>query len=152
MQLTASEDDLQAYFQSYEKIEQGTNISLDNIVVHIDFGKGHSINSVELSSKKVFIEVGSNKEKELKNFEIRLSLSKVNGEFPLTINTYNYLRRMERQELVKKYYKPSKVDLLAFTSSKGKAKRSDPSDNPEINALDSESIGLLKGLLQFVDK
>ena len=152
VQLTASEDDLQAFFQSYEKIEQGTNISLDNIAVHIDFGKGHTINSVELSSKKVFIEIGSNKEKELKNFEIRLSLSKVNGEFPLTINTYNYLRRMERQELVKKHYKPSKVDLLAFTTSSRRVKRSDPSENPEINALDSESIALLKGLVQYVDK
>ncbi len=68
VQLTASEDDLQAYFQSYDKIDQGTNINLDNLVIHVDFGKGHSINKIELSSKKVFIEVGSNKEKELKNF------------------------------------------------------------------------------------
>ncbi len=68
VQLTASEDDLQAYFQSYDKIDQGTNINLDNLVIHVDFGKGHAINKIELSSKKVFIEVGSNKEKELKNF------------------------------------------------------------------------------------
>jgi hypothetical protein len=152
VQVTASEDDLQAYFQSYDKIEQGSNINLDNIVVNIDFGKGHSINRIELSSKKVYIEVGSPKEKELKNFEIKVTLVKINGEFPLTINTYNYLRRMERQDLAKKHYKPSNANLLAFTSPARRVKRSDPSENPEINALDSESISLLRGLVQYVDK
>lgn len=81
-----------------------------------------------------------------------MTLSKVNGEFPLAISTYNYLRRMERQELVKKHYKPSKVDLLTFTAPARRSKRPEPSGNPEVQALDSESVGLLKGLLGFVDK
>lgn len=68
VQLAASEDDLQTYIQSYDKIEQGTNINLDNINIHIDFGKGHSVSKVELSSKKVYIDVGSSKEKDLKSF------------------------------------------------------------------------------------
>ena len=45
----------------------------------MDIGKRHSINRVELSSKRVLTEVGSGKEKELKNFELKVSLSKVNG-------------------------------------------------------------------------
>jgi hypothetical protein len=152
VQLAASVDDQQAHFQSYDKIEEGSNISLDNVAINIDFGKGHAINRVELSSKRVLTEVGSGKEKELKNFELKVTLNKVNGEFPLAISTYNYLRRMERQELVKKHYKPSKVDLLAFTAPARRNKRPEPSGNPEVEALDSESIGLLRGMLAFVDK
>lgn len=152
VQLYASEDDQQAHFQSYEKIEQGSNISLENVAINIDFGKSHSITRVELSSKRVLTEVGSGKEKELKNFELKVTLRKVNGEFPLAITTYNYLRRMERQDLVKKHYKPSKVDLLAFTARALRSKRPEPSGNSEVQALDSESVGLLKGLLNFVDK
>jgi hypothetical protein len=121
-------------------------------VINVDFGKGHSINRIDFSSKKVFIEVGSGKEKELKNFEIKVTLVKSNGDFPLTINTYNYLRRMERQELTKKHYKPSKIELLSFTAPSRRVKRSEPSDNAEINSLDSESISLLRGLVQYVDK
>lgn len=41
---------------------------------------------------------------------------------------------------------------MAFTTPSRRLKRSDPSENSEINALDSESISLLKGLVQFVDK
>lgn len=79
VQLTASLDDQQAYFASFEKIEQGTTINLDNVVVSLDIGKAHSINRVELSSKRVLTEVGSGKEKELKNFELKVALNKVNG-------------------------------------------------------------------------
>lgn len=132
LQLTASEDDQQAFSSSFDKIEEGSNISLDNVVVSLDFGKGHSVNKVELSSKRVLTEVGSGKEKELKNFELKVALSKVNGEFPLAISTYNYLRRMERQDLLKKHYKPSKVDLLAFTAPARRNKRPEPSGNAEV--------------------
>ena len=37
--VTASEDDLQAYFQSYDKISEDSNICLDNVEVRINFGK-----------------------------------------------------------------------------------------------------------------
>lgn len=152
VQLTASEDDQQAHFQSFDKIQEGSNISLDNVAVNLDFGKGHSISRIELVSKRVLTEVGSGKEKELKNFELRLSVGKINGEFPLAITTYDCLRRMERQELLKKHYKPSKVDVLAFFPASRRSKRPEPSGNPEAEALDTESIGLLRGLLPFVDK
>ena len=58
IKVTASEDDLQAYFQSYDKITEGTNICLDNVEVHIDYGKGYSIHSIELSSKSVITDIG----------------------------------------------------------------------------------------------
>ena len=152
VQLSASEDDLQAYFQSYDKIEQGSNISLDAVNVNVDFGKGHSVTRIELSSKKVLIDIGSNKEKELKNFEIKVTVASLNREFPLTLSTYNYLRRMERQELAKKHYKPSKIDVLPFIAVARKLKRMESTDNSEINNLDSESISLLRGLVNYVDK
>jgi hypothetical protein len=153
VQLTASVDDQQAHHQSYEKIEDGTNVCLENVVVHVDFGKGHSVNRIDLSSKRVLTDIGSSsKEKEIKNFELRVTLNKLNGELPLAISTYNYLRRMERQELVKKHYKPSTTNVLAFTGPARRTKRPEPSGNAEVEALDSESIGLLRGLLNFVDK
>lgn len=152
MRLSASEDDLQAHFQSFDKIDQGSNISLDGVNVNVDFGKGHSVTRIELSSKKVIIDIGSNKEKDLKNFEIRVTVEPINRELPLTLNTYNYLRRMERQELVKKHYKPSKIDVLPFIAIARKHKRTENFENSEINALDSESISLLRGLVNFVDK
>ena len=46
IKVTASEDDLQAYFQSYEKINEQSNICLDNVEVHMEYGKGHSIQNI----------------------------------------------------------------------------------------------------------
>jgi hypothetical protein len=46
VQLIASEDDLQTYFQSYDKITQGTNICLDNVEVHIEFKKGFTVQNI----------------------------------------------------------------------------------------------------------
>lgn len=46
IKVTASEDDLQAHFQSYDKISEGSNICLDNVEVHLDFGKGHLITGI----------------------------------------------------------------------------------------------------------
>jgi hypothetical protein len=152
VQLTASLDDQQAHSQSYDKIEQGSTISLENVAVSVDFGKGHAINRVELSSKRVLTEVGSGKEKELKNFELKVALGRIDGEFPLAITTYNYLRRMERQELVKKHYKPTSTNILAFTAPARRTKRQETSGNSDIEALDSESVALLRGLLPFVNK
>ena len=43
IKVTASEDDLQAYFQSYDKISEGSNICMDNVEVHLDFGKAYTI-------------------------------------------------------------------------------------------------------------
>jgi hypothetical protein len=67
IRVSASEDDLQAYFQSYDKIEQGSNICLDNVEVHLDYGKGYSIQSIDFSSKNVIADVGG-KDTKLKNF------------------------------------------------------------------------------------
>ena len=53
----------------------------------------------------------------MKNFELKVTLEKKDGQFPLAVTTFNYLRRMERQELLKKHYKPSKVDILNFVKS-----------------------------------
>jgi len=61
-----------------------------------------------LSSKSVIADVGE-KETKLKNFELKVSLEKVEGQYPLAITTYQYIRRLERQELVKKHYKPTKT-------------------------------------------
>lgn len=152
IKVTASEDDLQAYFQSYDKISEGSNICLDNVEVHLDYGKGFSILNIELSSKNVITDVG-NKESKLKNFELKVTLEKKNGQFPLAVTTFHYLRRMERQELMKKNYKPSKVEILNFVKVDKKAQR-DREENPnsEISSLDTESILLLKRLLKFTDK
>jgi hypothetical protein len=73
IQLTASEDDLQAYFQSYDKIAEGSNVCLDNVEVHIEFGKNYKVQNVELSSKSVIADVGE-KDTKLKNFELKVSL------------------------------------------------------------------------------
>jgi hypothetical protein len=155
IKVTASEDDLQAYFQSYEKIAEGSNICLDNVEVHLDYGKGFSIQNIELSSKSVITDVG-NKDSKLKNFELKVSLEKKDGQFPLAITTFHYLRRMERQELLKKNFKPSKIDILNFVKVDKKAQK-DKEDSlsytaSEVHSLDSESILLLKRLLKFTDK
>lgn len=142
----ASEDDLEAYFQSYDKIDVESNISLDNVAINLEFGRAHALSKVEIASKKVIVSIGSGKEKELKNFELRLVVSKVDGEIPLAVSTYNYLRRIERQELAKKHYKPSKTDLLAFTQ------RHATEEQGQASTLDSESISLLRDLLPFTDK
>ena len=42
IQLTASEDDLQAFIQSYDKISLGSNICLDNLEVNLELGKGRA--------------------------------------------------------------------------------------------------------------
>jgi hypothetical protein len=73
IQLTASEDDLQAYFQSYDKIAEGSNICLDNVEVHIEYGRNYRVQNIELSSESVIADVGS-KETKLKNFELKVAL------------------------------------------------------------------------------
>jgi len=152
IQLTASEDDLQTYFQSYDKISQGSSICLDGVDVHLDYGKGFRLLNVEFSSKRVVTEIGSNKEKDIKNFEIKVVLQKKDGLLPLALTTFNYIRRMERQELAKKHYKPSKIDLLAFVPKNSRAKDEDDKVSSEVASLDSESIALLHRLLPFTDK
>ncbi len=54
--------------------------------------------------------------------------------------------------MAKKHYKPSKIDVLPFIAAARKFKRTENLDNSEINALDSESISLLRGLVNYVDK
>ena len=155
IRVTASEDDLQAYFQSYDKIGEGSNICLDNVEIHIEYGKGYSIQNIELSSKSVITDIG-NKESKLKNFELKVTLEKKDGEFPLAITTFRYLRRMERQELMKKGYKPSKSDILNFVKSEKTSLKLGSEESsaisPEVLALDSESVQLLRRLLNFTDK
>ena len=62
---------------------------------------------------------------------------------------------MERQELVKKHYKPSKIEILNFVKIDRKAQKKEDDlsyNTQEVNSLDSESIMLLKKLLKFTDK
>lgn len=40
IQVTASEDDLQAFITSYDKIALGSNICLDNVEVNLELDKG----------------------------------------------------------------------------------------------------------------
>lgn len=138
IKVTASEDDLQAYFQSYDKIAEGSNICLEHVEVHLDYGKGFLIHNIEISSKNVVTDIGV-KESKLKNFELKVTLQKTDGQFPLALTTFNYLRRMERQELMKKNYKPSKVEILNFVKVDRKAQKDkeDNAVNAEINSLDS---------------
>lgn len=154
LQLTASEDDIQAHEASFEKITEGSNICLAGVEVHIEYAKGYKIQNIEISSKKVITDIGSTKEKEIKNFELKLSLIKKDGLYQLAISTFNYLRRMERQELAKKHYKPSKVDLLSFIPSNKNRKHGDLQlpISQDVASLDSESVSLLSKLLKFVDK
>ena len=46
IQVSASEDDLRPYFQSYEKISEGSNICLENVDVHLEYGKGFTIQGI----------------------------------------------------------------------------------------------------------
>ena len=96
------------------------------------------------------------KETKLKNFELRVELAKVEGQYPLAISTFQYLRRLERQDLVRKHYKASKSEILAFIPQpkKGQKLRDDDNDgvSAEIAALDTESVSLLRKLLAFADK
>ena len=132
IQLTASEDDLQAYFQSYDKIAEGSNVCLDNVDVHIEFGKNYRVLNIQLSSKSVVADVGE-KETKLKNFELKVSLQKVEGQFPLAITTYQYIRRLERQELVKKHYKPTKAEVLNFARPDKKGQRHREDENAGVS-------------------
>jgi hypothetical protein len=143
----ASEDDLEAYLQSYDRIEQGTTVLLDNLSLTLDFARGHCLDKIDISSKRVMADVESGKERELRNFELKVTVGRVDGELPLAVSSYGYLRRMERQELVKKHYKPSKTDPIVFAR-----KQTRESSESSLNALDSESIALLRGLLPFTDK
>lgn len=84
--------------------------------VHVDYSKGASINGIELFSKSVVNDVG-NKENKIKS-DLKLKLEKINGSFPLAISTFNYCRRMEREEILKKHYKPNKVELTNYVKAK----------------------------------
>lgn len=65
---------------------------------------------------------------------------------------------MEKQELIKKNNKPSKIDPLSFIPDKNDKKKNEKrKDNvstieQEIDPLDTESVSLLKKLVGFVDK
>lgn len=61
---------------------------------------------------------------------------------------------MEKQELVKKNYKPSKVELLPFIKNRKILKEEDNQGYgcTEGNSLDTHSVSLVRGLLSFVDK
>jgi len=93
IQLTVSEDDLQVHQVNVNKIMEGSNICLENIDVDIEYGKEHKIQNIQLSSKNVIIDVGE-KESKLKNFELKASLSRIDGQYPLVISTYQYIRRL----------------------------------------------------------
>ena len=145
--LSAPVEDLQAFFQSYDKIAVGSNICMDNVEVHPKYAKGYELKEVVFTSKKVITDIGSAKEKELKNFEMKVRLS---GDLNLAMSTYGYIRRIEKQELAKKHHKPSKADPLNFIPKKRNA-ASIPADS-ELSGLDSESVSHLRKLVRFVDK
>ena len=153
IRVTASEDNLQAYFQSYDKIAEKTNVCLDNVEVNLTYSRGFTIQSIELACKSVITDVGV-KDTKLKNFELKVNLEKKDGQFPLAITTFRYLRRMERQDLLKKNYKPPKVEILNFIKPEKKAQTASEASyiNADVNALDSESVMILKRLLKFTDK
>lgn len=96
------------------------------------------------------------KETKLKNFELKLALEKVDGVYPLAISTFQYIRRLERQELVKKHHKPSKIEVVNFIPAPKKGQKHREEDNTgvsyEITSLDTESVFLLQKLLKFTDK
>lgn len=73
----------------------------------------------------------------------------------MAITTFRYLRRMEKQELLKKNYKPSKIEIHNFVKSKGALKQQEGEASyisPEVYSLDSESVQLLRRLIKFTDK
>lgn len=78
IRVTASEDNLQAYFQSYDKITEKTNICLENVEVHLSYSRGFTIQGIELACKSVTTDVGA-KETKLKNFELKVTLEKKDG-------------------------------------------------------------------------
>ena len=129
--LSAPVEDLQAFLQSYDKIAENSNICMDSVEVHPVYGKGYDIKEIVFISKKVITDIGSAKEKELKNFEMKVRLS---GDFTLAMSTYGYIRRLEKQELVKKHYKASKADPLNFIPKKRGSQI--PADS-ELSGLDS---------------
>lgn len=104
---------------------------MDSVEVHPVYGKGYDIKEIVFISKKVITDIGSAKEKELKNFEMKVRLS---GDFTLAMSTYGYIRRLEKQELVKKHYKASKADPLNFIPKKRGSQI--PADS-ELSGLDS---------------
>ena len=67
---------------------------LENIVLKVDFTQGHSISKVDILSQRVISDVGSGKERQIKDIELKLTVAKVNGELPLSLKIFNYLRRM----------------------------------------------------------
>ncbi len=82
-------------------------------------------------------------------------MDKQEGQFPLAITTYRYLRRMERQDLLKKNYKQSKVEITNFVKGAKGVSKADSTESyisPEVLSLDTESVQLLRRLLKFTDK
>ncbi len=67
---------------------------LENIVLKVDFTQGHSISKIDILSQRVISDVGSGKERQIKDIELKLTVAKVNGELPLSLKSINYLRRM----------------------------------------------------------
>jgi len=48
-----SVDDQLAFSSSFDKIAEGSNVCLDNIVVNVTYSKGFNVSKVELVSRKL---------------------------------------------------------------------------------------------------
>lgn len=102
VRLNFSQDDLETYLHSNPQIAFGSTVCLENCEVNLEYGKENDVVSCEIESKKVIIEVGTEKEKKLKDCKVRLQVETDSDEIPLLPSTRRYIRRMKKQEMVRK--------------------------------------------------
>ncbi len=159
-QLTVNKTNLESFLTSYNKIAAESSVLLENCDVILNYGKNKEITGCDIHSKVVTVDVNTDKANKVKNFEIRLSLSPVDGLIPVLPSTRRYLRRMEKADYFKKNSgKKATQDILSFihvakAEKKSQAKKVEnysilPST---IEPLDTNSTQILNGLLGFVDK
>ena len=146
VRLNFSQDDLETYLHSNPQIAFGSTVCLENCEVNLEYGKDNDVLACEIESKKVIIEVGTEKEKKLKDCKVRLQVESESDEIPLLPSTRRYIRRMKKQETVRKE-KPSKVDILSFISNKStkgnKFLSASDEMSAEVGPLDTDSLRIL---------
>lgn len=135
---------------------------IEDCEVILNYGKNKEITGCDIHSKALTLDVNTDKASKVSasKFEIRLSLSPVDGLIPVLPSTRRYLRRMEKADFFKKNSgKKATADILSFipATKVDKKAQSKKVENfsilpSSIDPLDTNSTQILKDLLSFVDK
>ena len=81
--MVVHQDDLETYLTSYDKIGAGTTVCLESCEISLDYGANNDVTSCEIESKNVLIDVGTEKQKKVKNMTMKVHVETKDADLSL---------------------------------------------------------------------